>query len=149
MRIAMGADHAGWQLKDTLASCVRERGHEVLDLGTHGPASVDYPNFGAAVARAVQDGRADRGIVVCGTGQGVAIAANKIPGIRAGVVSDSFSARMIVEHNDAQVLCLGARVVGVAIAEEIVDAFLSASFVGGRHAARVDLLRALDREEPS
>jgi ribose 5-phosphate isomerase B len=147
MRLALGADHAGYTLKDALRDRLRGQGHDVLDLGTDGPRSVDYPNFAVAVAQAVRDGRAERGIIVCGTGQGVAMAANKVPGIRAGVAADPFSARMIVEHNDGQVLCLGARVVGGGLADDIVDAFLSATFAGGRHAARVDLLRALDEEE--
>jgi len=137
MRIAMGADHGGVDLKDSLSQRLRDAGHEVADLGTHGTESVDYPDFGRAVAEAVASGDADRGILVCGTGQGMAMTANKVAGIRAGVVSDAFSARMIVEHNNAQVLSIGARVVGPSLAEVIVDAFLNASFEGGRHARRV------------
>jgi ribose 5-phosphate isomerase B len=137
MRIALGADHGGVDLKDSLAQHLRDAGHSVADLGTHGGESVDYPDFGRAVAEAIAGGTADRGILVCGTGQGMAMTANKVRGVRAGVVSDTFSARMIVEHNNAQVLSLGARVVGPGLAETIVDAFLSASFEGGRHARRV------------
>ena len=137
MRIALGADHGGVDLKDSLSQRLRDAGHEVADLGTHGTESVDYPDFGRAVAEAVASGDADRGILVCGTGQGMAMTANKVAGIRAGVVSDAFSARMIVEHNNAQVLSIGARVVGPSLAEVIVDAFLNASFEGGRHARRV------------
>ena len=138
MRIALGADHGGVDLKDSLVARLRDAGHTVSDLGTHGGESVDYPEFGRAVAEAVAGGEVDRGILICGTGQGMAMTANKVPGVRAGVVSDSFSARMIVEHNNAQVLTLGARVVGQSLAETIVDAFLAASFEGGRHARRVD-----------
>jgi len=137
MRIAFGADHGGVALKDILAARLRDAGHTVSDLGTHGGDSVDYPDFGRAVAEAVASGAADRGILVCGTGQGMAMTANKIPGVRAGVVSDAFSARMIVEHNNAQILSLGARVVGQSLAETLVDAFMAASFEGGRHARRV------------
>ena len=137
MRIAMGADHGGVGLKDDLAEQLRGQGHEVLDLGTNGSDSVDYPDFAHQVAQAILDDRADRGILVCGTGQGMAMAANKVPGVRAGVVSDTFSARMIAEHNDARILCLGARVVGPSLASEIVASYLGASFEGGRHARRV------------
>ena len=138
MRIAMGADHGGVDLKNQLVSNLLEAGHEIDDLGTHTDESVDYPDFGRAVAERVVTGAADRGILVCGTGQGMAMTANKVPEVRAGVVSDVFSAQMIVEHNNAQILCLGARVVGQSLAEAIVDAFLAADFAGGRHARRVD-----------
>ena len=137
MRIALGADHGGVDLKDILTARLRDAGHTVSDLGTHGVESVDYPDFGRLVAEAVASGAADRGILVCGTGQGMAMTANKVPGVRAGVVSDAFSARMIVEHNNAQVLSLGARVVGQSFAETLVDTFMAASFEGGRHARRV------------
>ena len=137
MRIVLGSDHAGVDYKDHFVGLLREAGHEVSDAGTHGGASVDYPDFGAAVALAVRQGEADRGILFCGTGQGMAMTANKVPGIRAGVVADSFSARMIVQHNNASVCCVGARVVGLNVAEDIVDAFLDAEFEGGRHARRV------------
>jgi len=137
VKIAVGADHGGVQLKDALAARLLAAGHEVTDCGTHGGASVDYPDFAQQVARAITSGAAERGILVCGTGQGMAMAANKVPGIRAGVVSDVFSARMIAEHNNAQILCLGARVVGPGLAETLVDAYLSASFEGGRHSRRV------------
>ena len=142
MRIAMGADHGGVALKDSLAERLRAAGHEVTDLGTRGLDSVDYPDFGRAVAEAIAEGSADRGILVCGTGQGMAMTANKVPGIRAGVVSDAFSARMIVEHNNAQIVSLGARVVGPSLAEVIVDSFLSAQFEGGRHERRVNKIES-------
>ena len=137
MRVVLAADHGGVDLKNHLAERIRGQAHSVEDLGTHGSDSVDYPDFAHAAATRVASNAADRGILVCGTGQGMAMSANKIKGIRAGVVSDVFSARMIVEHNNAQVLCLGARVLGSSLAESIVDAFLGAEFEGGRHQRRV------------
>jgi ribose 5-phosphate isomerase B len=143
MRIAVGSDHAGFLLKQTLAAHLREQGHEVLDLGTHSEARVDYPDFGVAVGRAVAQGDSDMGLCVCGSGIGIAIAANKVPGVRAATVHDVTSAHLAREHNDANVVCIGERLTGPAVAVEIVDAFLSASFEGGRHAARVAKLDAL------
>ena len=138
MRIAVAADHGGVQLKAEIVEALRAGGHDVVDLGTDGTASVDYPDFAHAVAWRILDGSADRGILVCGTGQGMAMAANKHAGVRAGVVSDVFSARMIRAHNDAQILCLGARVLGAGLAGAIVEAFLDQDFEGGRHQRRVD-----------
>jgi ribose 5-phosphate isomerase B len=143
MRIAAGSDHAGLSLREALVARLRAQGHEVEDLGTHGPASVDYPDYAEAVARAVADGAAERGLLVCGTGQGMAMAANRIPGVRAAVVADTFTARATRAHNDANVLCIGQRVVGPGLAEDIVDAFLATPFEGGRHAGRVAKLMAL------
>ncbi len=137
MRVALGADHAGIELKSALAAHLKAAGHEVADLGTHGPESVDYPDFARAVATSVARGDADRGLLVCGTGQGMAMSANKVPGVRAAVVADTFSARMTMMHNDARVLCLGARVVGQGLAKDIVDEWMGATFEGGRHASRV------------
>lgn len=137
MRIAVGSDHAGRSLKDQVAEHLRQLGHEVDDLGTHGSESVDYPDFGRQVALAVAQERAERGVLVCGTGQGMAMTANKVPGIRAAVVADALSAQMAMAHNDARVLCLGERVVGPGLALVLVDAWLGASFEGGRHARRV------------
>jgi ribose 5-phosphate isomerase B len=146
MRIAIGADHAGWPLKEELVRHLRERGHDVLDLGTHGPEPVDYPDVAAAVAEAVRDGRADRGIVVCGSGAGACIAANKLPGIRAATCHDTYTARQAVEHDDANVLCLGARVIGVELAREIVDAWANARFTGEeRHRRRLGKILDLER----
>ncbi len=142
MRIAIGADHGGVDYKDHVAARLREAGHDVEDVGTRGGASVDYPDFGAAVARLVQSGDADRGLLFCTTGQGMAMTANKFEGVRAGVVADPFSARMIVAHNNAAVCCVGAGVVGLKVADEIVDAFLNAEFEGGRHARRVGKIEA-------
>ena len=145
MRVAVGADHAGYALKEALKKKIGELGHEIVDLGTHSTASVDYPDFGAAVGRAVVEGSAERGVCVCGSGIGISIAANKIHGVRAALVSEPVSARLCREHNDANVLCLGERLIGVALAEAAVEAFLSTAFLGGRHAARVGKLSALDK----
>lgn len=142
MRIAIAADHGGVDMKDAIAAHLRGAGHDITDCGTHGTASVDYPDFAKTVAVKVVGGEADRGILVCGTGQGMCMAANKVPGVRAGVVADTFSARMIAEHNDARVLCLGARVVGPSLATAIVDSYLAAQFEGGRHARRVGKIEA-------
>jgi ribose 5-phosphate isomerase B len=143
MRIAVGADHAGYLLKQTLAAHLETRGHEVLDLGTHTDERVDYPDFGAAVGRAVALGHTDMGLCVCGSGIGIAIAANKVPGVRAATVHDVTSAHLAREHNDANVVCIGERLTGPAVAVEIVDAFFSVAFEGGRHAARVAKIDAL------
>jgi ribose 5-phosphate isomerase B len=137
MRIALGCDHGGVELKTAIGEHLAAAGHEIEDLGTHTTDSVDYPDFGRAVALRVASGDADRGVLVCGTGQGMAMTANKVEGVRAGVCGDVFSARMIRNHNDARVLCLGARVTGPSLALEIVDAFVGAEFEGGRHARRV------------
>jgi ribose 5-phosphate isomerase B len=137
MRIVVGSDHAGLELKAVITEHLRGHGHEVADLGTHDRSSVDYPDFARLVAAAVVSGEAERGVLVCGTGQGMAIAANKVPGCRAACVSDTFSARMVAQHNDVRVLCVGQRVVGAGVALELVDAWLGATFEGGRHAARV------------
>lgn len=144
MRIALGADHAGVTLKDDLARWLTERGVAFTDFGTHGGASVDYPDFAAAVARAVASGAYDRGLLVCGSGIGMAIAANKVPGIRAAGVTEAESARLSRSHNDANILALGARLTAPALAREIVTTFLDTPFEGGRHQRRVDKLSALD-----
>ena len=136
-RIAFGSDHAGYRLKELLAEHVRSLGHEVLDQGTYSDARVDYPDFGAAVGRAVADGEADLGVCVCGSGIGIGIAANKIPGIRAATVHDATTAHLAREHNDANVICFGERIVGPEVARDAVAAFLDAAFEGGRHAGRV------------
>lgn len=145
MRVAIGGDHAGYALKDHLASWLAESGHAVYDLGTHSQDPVDYPDFAASVARAVLDGRADRGVVVCGSGAGACIAANKLRGIRAGVAHDSYTAHQMVEHDDVNVLCLGSRVVGQALAEDLVRTFIEAQFSrDDRHVRRVEKIRALE-----
>jgi ribose 5-phosphate isomerase B len=138
--IALASDHAGHALKSELAAHLGRRGIPVLDLGTDGPESVDYPDYGHALAAAVRDGRAARGVLVCGTGIGVSIAANRHPGIRAAVCQDATTARLARQHNDANVLALGARIVGPEVARDCLDAFLDTPFEGGRHARRVEKL---------
>lgn len=147
MRIAIGADHGGHELKQQIAEFLIAQGYEINDLGTHSLESVDYPDFAELVARAVARDEAERGIVICGTGIGVSMSANKVRGIRAALCTDCYMARMAREHNDAQVLCLGARVLGVGSALEIVQVFLSNKFQGGRHARRVGKINALDEKE--
>ena len=145
MRIAVGSDHAGYPLKEHLASWLAESGHAVYDLGTHSSDPVDYPDYAAAVAQAVLDGRADRGIVICGSGAGASVAANKLHGIRAGVAHDVYTAHQMVEHDDVNVLCLGARVIGEAIAEDLVRTFVDAKFSReDRHVRRLDKIRSLE-----
>jgi RpiB/LacA/LacB family sugar-phosphate isomerase len=145
MRIAVGSDHAGYPLKEHIAGWLAEAGHAVYDLGTHSDDPVDYPDYSAAVAQAVLDGRADRGIVICGSGAGAAIAANKFQGIRAGVAHDGYTAHQMVEHDDVNVLCLGSRVVGQALAEDLVKTFIEAKFSReDRHVRRLDKIRALE-----
>lgn len=146
MRIAVGSDHAGFHLKEALADHLRQRGHTVVDCGTHSTERVDYPDFGAAVGRAVAGGEADAGVCVCGSGIGIAMAANKIPGVRAATVHDVTSARLSREHNDANVVCFGERLIGPEVARDALDAWLDARFEGGRHAARVAKLDALGGE---
>jgi len=140
MRIALSADHAGYELKDLLAAWLLEDGHEVLDLGTHGPESVDYPRFGAALAEALADGRATRGITICGSGIGVAIAANRNPACRCAQVAEPLSATLARSHNDANAIALGARLIGTDMAKACVTAFLTTDFLGGRHERRVEML---------
>ena len=146
MRIALAADHAGFSLKDELADWLSEQGHEVADLGTKGPDSVDYPEFGSRLARAIASGEAERGIAVCGSGIGIAIAANREPKCRCAHVSEPLSAELARTHNDANVLALGARLVGPDMARACVAAFLDTEFAGGRHQRRVDQLSQLLQE---
>ena len=143
MRIAIAADHAGYLLKDELVCWLAEQGHEVSDLGTNGPESVDYPLFGHKVAEAVASGQAERGIAVCGTGIGISIAVNREPKCRCARVSEPLSAQLAREHNDANVLALGARIVGTEMAKACVSAFIDTGFGGGRHSHRVDQLSHL------
>ncbi len=145
MKLALAADHAGWRLKDSLAARLRAAGHEVLDLGAHDDTPSDYPDFAEAVGAALAAGRAERAILVCGSGVGAVAAANKLPGILAGLCHDTYSAHQGVEHDQMNVLALGARVVGEALAMEIADAFVAASFDGvPRHLRRVEKVRALE-----
>jgi len=142
-RIVLSSDHAAIGLRQAIAAHIAAKGWQVEDIGPTTPDSVHYPAMGEAAARRVAAGEFRFGILLCGTGQGIMMAANKVPGIRCGVCSDPFSARMIRAHNDANMLSLGARVLGEGLALEIVDAFLDASFEGGRHATRVDMITAI------
>ncbi|MBU1227356.1 MAG: ribose 5-phosphate isomerase B [Actinobacteria bacterium] len=145
MRVAIGADHAGYALKELLAARMAASGHSVIDLGTHSEAPVDYPDYAEAVARAVVDGKADRGLVVCGSGAGASIAANKVKGARCAVTHDTYSAHQVVEHDDANIVAVGSRVIGSDLAGEIVDAFLGARFSGEeRHVRRLGKVKALE-----
>ncbi len=151
MRIAIGTDHGGVPLRDVLLPYIQDLGHEVLDFGTDSPASVDYPDYAEMVGRAIQEGKADRGILLCGSGVGVCIAANKIKGVYAAICHDSYSARQGVEHDQMNVLCLGGRVVGSDLAKLLVRNFLEARFVGNdpgeeRHARRVNKVRAIEKK---
>ena len=147
MRLALSSDHAGFELKRDLAASLGQKGHMVLDLGTHSLAPVDYPDAAESVAEALRKGEADRGIIVCGSGAGASIAANKFPGIRAAVCHDTYTAHQAVEHDDVNVLCLGARVVGPALAAEVISSFLHAQFSGEeRHVRRLGKIVAIEKE---
>ena len=143
--IAIGADHAGYALKEDLRRALEEEGYEFHDFGTFSTDRVDYPDIGKAVAEAVAAEQFDKAILICGTGIGMSITANKINGVRAGAVSEPYSAMMARMHNNANVICMGGRVVGLGLAIEIAKAFLESNFEGGRHAGRVDKINALDK----
>lgn len=145
MRVAIGSDHGGIDLKETVVEVLKALQCEVVDMGTHDRASCDYPDFAERVAGAVASGQVEQGILICGTGIGMSIAANKVKGIRAALCNEVFSAKMARAHNDANVLCLGARVVGPGVAQEIVTAYITGVFESGRHARRVEKIGALDR----
>jgi len=145
MRVVVGADHRGYELKDEIAAALKRDGHEVLDVGTNSADSVDYPDYARLVAQSVANAESDRGILVCGTGLGMAIAANKIQGIRAATCNDTYTARMAAEHTDANVLCVGARVVDADHAAAIVEEWLKGKFGGGRHQRRLDKINELER----
>jgi ribose 5-phosphate isomerase B len=149
MRIALTADHAGFEMKDQLAEWLRADGHEIVDLGTNSPESVDYPRYGAILADALADGRAERGITVCGSGIGVAIAANRNPACRCAQVSEPLSASLARKHNDCNAIAIGARLIGLEMAKACVTAFLSSDFLGGRHQRRVDQLTNPSEQEPA
>src|SRR6266478_7576308 len=145
MKIALAADHAGFELKEVIAGYLRELKHEVLDLGTHDTKPVDYPDYAEAVGVALREGRAERGILICGSGVGASVAANKLPGIRAGMCHDTYSAHQGVEHDDINVLVLGERVIGVKLAEDLVKAFIGAKFTNEeRHLRRLGKVKALE-----
>ena len=144
-RIAIASDHAAFAMKSELADWLRELGHDLLDLGTNGPESVDYPDYGYRLGRAVAEGDAELGIALCGSGVGISIAVNRIPGARCALVSEPVSARLARNHNDANVVALGARLIGIEMAKACVMTFLNAEFDGGRHAGRVDKLTHPER----
>lgn len=146
MKIVIGSDHGGYLLKEHLKKYLEENNYDIEDYGTHSLESVDYPEFGQRVAEAVAQGKYKKGILVCGTGLGISIAANKVKGIRAVVVSESFSAKMSRLHNDANILALGGRVVGPDLAVEIVDVWLNTPFEGGRHAKRLEKIREIENK---
>lgn len=146
MKVAIGCDHAGFDLKSAVVEVLKNADVELIDFGTYDHNSVDYPDYGARVGKAVVTGEADRGIVICGTGIGISIAANKIPGVRAALCHDPYSARMSRAHNDANVLALGARVVGPGLAASIVEAWLDTEFEAGRHSGRVDKIHGIESE---
>jgi ribose 5-phosphate isomerase B len=147
VKIAMGADHGGFLLKKTLRNFLEEKGHEVIDLGTQSPEPSDYPDFARAVAEAVMSGKTERGVLICGSGVGASVAANKVPGIRAAVCHDTFSAHQGVEDDEMNVLCLGERIIGPELAKEIVLRFLSARFSGAeRHVRRLEKVKAIEKD---
>lgn len=143
-RVVLSSDHSAIGLRQAIAAHIAAQGWTVVDIGPTTPESTPYPEHGAAAARRVADGDCRFGIILCGTGQGIMMAANKVKGVRCGVCADTFSARMIRQHNDANMLALGARVIGEGLALDLVDAFLTAPFDGGRHAARVEMIKALE-----
>ena len=146
MRVALASDHAGFELKEKIAAYLAEAGFEILDLGTHNEEPVDYPDFARAIGEALQQQKADRGILICGSGVGACVAANKMSTIRAGLCHDTYSAHQGVEHDDINVLCLGARVIGEELARELVSAFLAASFTGEeRHVRRLAKIEAMEK----
>jgi ribose 5-phosphate isomerase B len=146
MKIAVGSDHGGFELKEAVKEYLKEKNYEVTDFGACNTESVDYPEIGEKVALSVKNGESNRGIIVCGTGLGISISANKIPGIRAALVSDTFSAKMSRAHNDANILALGGRVLGLDLALEIVDVWLHTEFEGGRHERRVNKIKDLENK---
>lgn len=147
MKIGFGCDHTAIELKQTLMEHLREKGYECVDYGAHDPAvSVDYPEYGLKVAEAIMRGEVEKGVLICGTGIGISLAANKVPGIRAAVCSEPYSAKLTAEHNDANIIAMGARVVGPELAKMIVDEFFGAKFMGGRHQTRVDMITDIEKK---
>lgn len=146
MKIAIGADHAGFELKEILSKLIKDSGHELTDMGTGSNCSVDYPDFAEAVAKAVSEGRYERGVLICGTGIGMSIVANKFKNIRAALCNDLFTAKMSRLHNDANILCMGARVIGTGLAKEILLTWLNTEFEGHRHLKRVEKINLIERK---
>lgn len=146
MRIAIGNDHAATELKFVIADYLKELGHEVINFGTDGTESCNYPEYGERVGHAVADGEVDCGVLICGTGVGISIAANKVKGVRAAVCSDCATARLVKEHNNANIIAFGARIVGAELAKDIVKAYLEAEFLGGRHQTRIDMIHEIEEK---
>jgi ribose 5-phosphate isomerase B len=146
MKIAIGSDHAGYKLKEEIVKFLKANNYEVVDFGTCDSKSVDYPDYGLIVAEAVKNGECEKGIVICGTGLGISISANKVPGIRAALCTNSFMAKMSREHNNANVLALGERIVGLDLAIDIVDTWLKTEFLGDRHQKRLDKIEAIEKK---
>lgn len=146
MKIALGSDHGGFKLKEVIKEYLTEENIQFEDFGTFGKDSVDYPDFALKVAEAVADGQYERGILICGTGIGIGIAANKVPGIRAALCHDVFSAKASREHNNANILTMGERVIGLGLALEIVKTWLAAEFTGGRHSCRIDKIQGIEKK---
>lgn len=146
MKIAIGADHAGYELKDFISKVITEMGHEIIDMGTSSSCSVDYPDYAEAVAKGVSEGTYERGILICGTGIGMSIVANKFKNIRAALCNDLFTAKMSRLHNDANILCVGSRVIGTGLAKEIVITWLNTAFEGNRHSKRLEKINLIERK---
>lgn len=146
MKIAIGNDHAAVEMKQEIQKYLEEQGHELVNFGTDSRESCHYPEYGEAVGRAVAQGEADCGILICGTGVGISIAANKVKGVRAAVCSESVTAKLVREHNNANIIAFGARIVGLETAKGIVDAYLGAEFLGGRHQKRVDMIAEIEKK---
>ncbi|MEN2994274.1 MAG: ribose 5-phosphate isomerase B [Thermodesulfovibrio sp.] len=146
MKIAIGADHAGFELKELVSKFIKDKGHEVIDMGTGNSCSVDYPDYAEKVAKAVSDGEVERGILICGTGIGMSIVANKFKNIRAALCNDLFTAKMSRLHNDSNILCMGARVIGKGLALEIVKTWLDTPFEGERHLKRIEKINTIERK---
>ncbi len=144
MKIAIGCDHAGYELKEAVKKKLENDGHEIIDVGCHSIESVDYPKYGHAVGRAVASGEADNGIAICGSGIGISMAANKVPGVRAGLVDSVWGATMTKKHNNANVLCMGGRVVSEELAFEMIEAWMNTEFEGGKHLRRINEIEDLD-----
>lgn len=144
MKIAIANDHAATELKFEMMEYLKELGHEVVNFGTDGSESCNYPEFGERVGRAVVEGQADCGVLICGTGVGISIAANKVPGVRAAVCSDTATARLVKQHNNANIIAFGARIVGTELAKDILRAYLDAEFEGGRHQTRIDMIHEIE-----
>ena len=145
-KVAVGCDHGGFPLKDAVVATLESLGAEVVDFGCDSTESVDYPKYGYKVAKAVASGECDLGVIMCGTGIGISIAANKVKGVRAAVCSEPVTARLVKEHNNANIIAFGARIVGIEVAKEIVRAYLEAQFQGGRHQTRVDLIHEIENK---